>query len=138
MNKKVWVGTIVVYIIWFVSSFLIHGTVLASEYAKLPDLFRPEAEVKMWIFFVTTAFFAFFFSLIFSKGFENKGIMEGVRYGLYVGLMVKLPLYYTTYSVMPVTYALTLQSFLLELVALILCGVALALVFKPKAQAAAA
>ncbi|HEY4612626.1 MAG TPA: hypothetical protein VII11_06555 [Bacteroidota bacterium] len=139
MNKKVWVGTIVVFLLYFVLAFVVHGVLLKDEYATMSNLFRPESEVNslMWIFVVTDAFFAFFFTLIFSKGYENKGIAEGVRYGLYVGLMMKLPAIYGVYAVMPMSYRLTMQSFLYEVVMVILCGVALALVFKPKAPAAA-
>ncbi|MBI2618653.1 MAG: hypothetical protein HYW57_01060 [Ignavibacteriales bacterium] len=136
MNKKVWIGAGVVFVLFAVLDFVVHGVLLSSEYAKMPDLFRPMEEMKMWIFFVTYAFVAYFFTLIFSKGYENKGIAEGVRYGVYVGFMMTVPMAYGTYGSMPITYALALQWFLYGMLEFIICGVALAIVFKPKAAAA--
>lgn len=133
MNKKVWIGAGVVFVLFTLLDFVIHGVLLKSEYAKMPNLFRPEEEMMIWLFIVVYAVIAFFFTLIFSKGYENKGIAEGVRYGTYIGLMMALPMAYGTYGSMPITYSLALQWFLYGLLEFIVCGVALALVFKPKA-----
>ena len=137
MNKKVWTGAIVVYLLICVLGFVIHGVLLTSTYETMTSMVRPMAEMKMWIIYVVNAFVAFFFTLIFSKGFENKGIAEGVRYGTYVGLMMALPMAYGTYASMPVPYSLALQWFLYGMAEYIICGIALAFVFKPKGQAAA-
>lgn len=138
MNKKVWMGAVVVFVLLSVLEFVIHGQLLASEYAKMPNLFRPQEETMVWLFFVTYAFVAYFFTLIFSKGYERKGIAEGVRYGAYVGFMMVIPMAYGTYAAMPITYALALQWFLYGMFEFILCGIALAIVFKSKDQMPAA
>ncbi|HKI77419.1 MAG TPA: hypothetical protein VKA26_02640 [Ignavibacteriaceae bacterium] len=137
MNKKVWTGFIVVFIVYFLLDWLINGVLLQSSYMaeEVAKLMRPEAEIQMWIIIVCDLFYAFFFTLIFSKGFENKGIMEGARYGLYVGLMVSLPMAYGTYAVMPVPYSLAMQWFLYGLAVNIICGVVLTFIFKTKAAA---
>lgn len=137
MNKKVWIGAVVVFVLISVLGFVIHGVLLTSTYETMTSMMRPMAEMKMWIIYVVNAIVAYFFTLIFSKGYENKGIAEGIRYGTYVGLIVALPMGYGTYASMPVPYSLALQWFLYGLVEYIICGVALALVFKPKEQAAA-
>ena len=137
-NKKVWVGAVVVYALLSVLEGVIHGQLLASEYAKMPNLFRPLEEIMFWLLSVTYAIVAYFFTLIFSKGYERKGIAEGVRYGVYVGFMMAIPMAYFTYATMPITYALALQWFLYRMLEFILCGVVLAWIFgmKPKEQAA--
>ena len=137
MNKKVWMGAGVVFVLLSILGILIHGVLLTSEYAKMPELFRGEQDMKMWLVFVVYAFIAYFFTLIFSKGYENKGIAEGIRYGTYVGFMMAVPMAYGTYGSMPITYALALQWFLYGMVTYILCGIALAFVFKPKGAPAA-
>lgn len=135
MDKKIWVGAIVVFILFAVLDMVVHGMLLASLYESTKELWRPQAEIKMWILFVNYAFIAYFFTLIFSKGYEGKGIAEGVRYGTYVGLMVALPMGYGTYAVMEIPYAMAIQWFIYGLIEFILCGVALSFVFKSKAPA---
>ena len=136
MNKKVWTGFIVVFIVYFLLDWLINGVLLQSSYMaeEVAKLMRPEADIQMWIIILCDLFYAFFFTLIFSKGYENKGAMEGVRYGFYVGMMVSLPMAYGTYAVMTIPYTLALQWFLYGLVVNIICGVVLTFVLKPKAS----
>jgi len=138
MDKKVWIGAVVVFIIISLSSFLIHGVLLTKEYEATASLWLPMAEMKMWIFYVTYAFVAYFFTLIFSKGYEGKGLMEGVRYGTYVAMMVALPAAYGTYGSMAVPYSLALKWFLGGWVEFILCGVALTYIFGAKKESAPA
>lgn len=138
MSKNVWIGAGVVFVLLVVLGMVIHGVLLRPIYATMEGMMRPEADMKMWIIFVVDAVVAYFFTLIFSKGYENKGIAEGVRYGLYIGVMFGISMGYGTYASMPVPYSLALQWFLYSIVEYIICGVALAFVFKPKAAAAAA
>lgn len=138
MNKKVWIGAIVVFIVIAVFDYLLNGVLLTKEFEATASLWRPMAEMKMWIFFVTYAFIAFFFTLIFSKGYEGKGLMEGVRYGTYVAMLVSLPAAYGMYGSMPIPYSLALKWFLGGWVEFIACGIALTFVFGAKKEAAAA
>lgn len=134
--NKVWMGSGVVFILLVVLGMVIHGVLLSPTYSTMEGLVRPQAEMKMWIIFVVDAVVAYFFTLIFSKGYENKGIAEGVRYGLYIGLMFGISMAYGSYASMPIPYSLALQWFLYTIAQYIVCGVALAMVFKPKAASA--
>lgn len=128
-DKKLWTGFIVVYVVFAVADYIVNEVLMASTYETVSHLFRPEADIKLWVIFVSYLFFAFFFTFIFSKGYEGKGIMEGVRYGLYVGLMMFLPFSYISYAVMPIPYSAAFWGFIYGTVETILCGVAVALVF---------
>jgi hypothetical protein len=138
MNKKIWIGAGTVFVIIAALDFLLNGVLLMPEFDATPNLWRPMAEMKMWIFFVTYAFIAYFFTLVFSKGFEGKGVMEGVRYGTYIAMMVSLPAAYGMYGSMPIPYSLALKWFLGGWVQFILCGIALTYVFKTKSAEPAA
>lgn len=143
MNTKKLLTTFVgVYIVNMVLNFIIHGGILESTYSspEMSGLMRPENEMaaNTWIHFVSGLFVSFFFVFIFSKGYENKGIIEGVRYGLYIGLMMSVPMAYDSYAVYPIPYSLALQWFLYGVVQYIILGVVAALLYKPKAAAAAA
>ena len=135
MDKRVWVGSGVVFALLVILGIVIHGMLLSSTYSTMEGIVRPEAEMKMWIIFVVDAVVAFFFTLIFSKGYENKGIAEGVRYGAYIGVMFGISMGYGSYASMPIPYYLALQWFLYSIVEYIICGVALAMVFKTKPAA---
>lgn len=134
--NKVWMGSGVVFILLVVLGMVIHGVLLSPIYSTMEGMVRPQAEMKMWIIFVVDAVIAYFFTLIFSKGYENKGIAEGVRYGLYIGLMFGISMAYGSYASMPIPYSLALQWFLYTIAQYIVCGIALAMVFKPKTGSA--
>jgi hypothetical protein len=141
MNKKLWLGTVVVFVALAVLDMLVNGVLLSSTYQEesMKHLWRPEGEMKMGVFFIVYAFIAFFFTLIFSKGYEGKGIMEGVRYGFYIGMLMSVPMAYGSYGAMPITYSLALQWFIYGLLEYIILGVVVAMVYgmKPKGAPAA-
>lgn len=133
--NKVWTGAGVVFVLLVVVGMVIHGVLLRPIYSTMEGMLRPEAEMKMWIIFVVDAVIAYFFTLIFSKGYENKGIAEGIRYGTYIGVMFGISMGYGSYASMQIPYSLALQWFLYTVAQYIVCGVALAFIFKPKAAA---
>jgi hypothetical protein len=139
MNKKLWQGTVVVFVVLAILEYLIHNVLLSSTYQEesMKHLWREE--MKTGVFFIVYVFVAFFFTLIFSKGYEGKGIMEGVRYGFYIGMLMSVPMAYGSYGAMPITYSLALQWFIYGLIEYIILGVVVALMYgmKPKAAATA-
>lgn len=128
MNKKVWLGFIVSFIVLEILSFIVNGVLLMKDYDALKNVYRPE--MKLYIIHLSNIFFSFFFAFIFSKGHEDKGPVEGLRYGLYIGLMVFLPAAYNQYAVFPLPYGLTVKWFVLSLISCMIAGLSLALVFK--------
>jgi hypothetical protein len=130
MYKKIWIGFVTV----FVTTQLIEGIVgfilLGPTYDHSPQVWRPIAEIKLWMLPVTGAFFSFFFVFIFSKGYEGKGLLEGVRYGTYAALMIVLPHAYNSYATLQIPYAVALQWFLYGMLEYILAGALLSAVFQ--------
>ena len=141
MNKKLWIGTVVVFLGMSVISFLVHGVILTSTYMLDPvkNLLRPEAEMMgmMWIYYVVYLIISFFFTLVFSKGYEGKGVAEGVRYGFYIGVMMATPMAYASYAMYPIPYSLALQWFIYTLIQYLILGVAVAAVFGKKSKESA-
>ena len=131
--KRLVIAAVVVYVVHQILNVLTHEFILADTYQSLANVWRPEAEwqSKSWIFFLTGAFWAFLFSFIYTKGYEGKGVMEGVRYGFWIGLLIFIPMAYESYVIYPIPYSLALQWFLYGLVHAMICGAALALVYKP-------
>ena len=143
MNKKLWLGFVVVFVVMSVTSIILHGVILSSTYKsdQMMKLLRPESEMNsmIWIYYVVYLILSFFFTLIFSKGYEGKGIMEGVRYGFYMGMMMATPMAYASYAMYPMPYSLTLQWFIYGIIQYIILGIVVAIVYgsKPKEAAAA-
>lgn len=133
--KKLLICFVAVYIVSQILGYLVHQVWLAPTYQSLSDLWRPEAEMqsKMWIMFITAAVWAFFYCYIFARGYEGKGIGEGVRYGVIMGIFYALPQAYDSYVVYPIPYSLALNWFLAGVVVSIVCGIVLALLYKPAA-----
>ena len=131
MGKKFWIGFIVIFVLWNILDFLIHGVLLAGTYA-MPDvmrLFRPDMQQKMWIFYLVSIFTSFFITLIFSKWYRGRGISEGIQFGVYAGFLMATPMAYSSYAMYPMPYYLAMQWFLYGMVHYIILGIVLSLVF---------
>jgi len=139
MNKKLWIGFVVVFVAMEVLMFLIHFVILGSTYQELQSVWRPDMESLMWVYHVLALIGAFFFTFIFSKGYEGKGVIEGVRYGLYIGIWMSSGMAYGSYAMIDIPYSLALQWFIYGVIAYVIYGVVLAMVYgmKPKATAPA-
>jgi hypothetical protein len=133
MGKKFWTGFVVVFVVLALVEFIVNTLLLSSAYEATANLWRPMAEMKIWLFYIVYLFIAFFFTLIFSKGYEGKGAIEGLRYGFYVGMLMAVPMAYGSYASMPMPYSLALQWFIYGLIEYIILGVVLALVWGKEA-----
>jgi len=130
---KLLIASVAVYVVMQVCNFLVHGLWLAPTYASLPDVWRPQAEMqsKMWIMFVTGAFFSFFFCYVFARGYEGKGLAEGARYGAIIGLFFGISQAYDSYVIYPIPYSLALKWFLSGLAVCVVLGIVAAAVYRP-------
>ena len=133
MCKKLCLGVLAVFVVLAVCETIVNMLLLSSAYQATAALWRPEAEMKIWLFFVVYLFIAIFFTLIFSKGYEGKGVAGGLRYGFYVGMLMAVPMAYGTYAAMPIPYSMALQWFLYGLAEYLLCGMVVALVYGKQA-----
>lgn len=134
MNKKLWQGTVGVFVVLAILDYFIHNVLLSSTYQEESMRHLWREDMKTGVFLIVDVFVAFFFTLIFSKGYEGKGIMEGVRYGFYIGMLMSVPMAYSSYGAMPITYSLALQWFIYRLIGYIILGIVVAWIYgiKPK------
>ena len=133
MNKTFWIGFIVVYIVWQVVGFLVHGMMLQDTYASMWQVFRAESEMNsmMWMMFLSSALYLLLFCYIFTKGYEGKGVGEGVRYGLLMGLFMAIPMSLDQYVIYPITSNLALIWFVGGVVSFVIAGAVFAAIYKP-------
>ena len=130
--KKIIIASLVVFVTLQVLDFVIHGILLMSTYDSLQNVFRADMADKMWIMYLTGLIFSFLFVYIFSKGYEGKGIVEGAKYGLLIGLIVHLVGAYNQYAVYPLPYNLVMKWFVFGTIEVVIAGIVLSLVYKPK------
>jgi hypothetical protein len=131
--RRLLLAFVVVYVLLEVCNFLVHGLWLGATYASLAGVWRPAAEVqsKLWIIFVTDAFWSFFFCYIFARGYEGKGPVEGARYGAIIGLFFALSQSYNSYVLFPLPYNLALKWFLSGLAGSVFLGIVAAAIYRP-------
>jgi len=137
MNKKFWLGFVVVFVVLEILMFVVDGLLLAKAYSSV-TIWRSDMASKMWLYHVINLVGAFFFTLVFSKGFENKGILEGVRYGLYIGVWMSVGMAYGTYASVAIPHSLAIQWFIYGVIEYIITGAVLSLVYKEKPKEAIA
>ncbi|MGH8196439.1 MAG: hypothetical protein ACREQ8_18895 [Woeseiaceae bacterium] len=137
INKTFWIGFIVVYIVWQLIGFVVHGIMLEDTYANMWQVFRPEGEMNsmMWMMFLSSALYLLLFCYIFTKGYEGKGVGEGLRYGLLMGLFMAIPMSIDQYVVYPVPSNLAVIWFLSGVISFMIAGAIFAAIYKANAGA---
>ena len=94
MNRRFLLAWLVVFIGWMVGSFIVHGALLHDEYARLPHLFRQEAEAQQHfpLMLLAHVILAGACVWIYSRGVEATAWTgQGIRLGLAVALVSLVP-----------------------------------------------
>lgn len=130
MKKKIFWAAIVVFVLWSVLDFIVHGLILKSAYASTASLWRPMAEMKMGLMYVTVFIAALAFSAIYGYLVAKKSPMVGLTYGLLYGIAVGVGMAYGSYSMMPIPYSMALTWFLSTVIKAILGGLLLGAIIK--------
>lgn len=129
--KRFILAGVAFYITFEILNFIIHTFLLSQSYESLSSLWRPDMMSKMWIMSISTLAFSFLFVYIFSRGF-GQGIIAGVKFGLLIGLFVYCFSAVNQYVVYPIPANLVIQWCLYGLVQYTLCGIVVAVIYKPK------
>jgi hypothetical protein len=130
MKKRIFWAAVVVFVLWSVLDFIVHGLILKSAYASTASLWRPMAEMKMGLMYVTVFIAALAFSAIYSYLVAKKSPMVGLTYGLLYGIAVGVGVGYGSYSMMPIPYSMALTWFLSTVIKGILGGLLLGAIIK--------
>lgn len=135
INKTFWIGFIVVYIVWQIVGFLVHGIMLNDTYQGLWGVFRAEAEMNsmMWMMYLSSALYLLLFCYIFTKGYEGKGVGEGLRYGLLMGLFISIPMALDQYVLYPLPSNVAVIWFVSGVVSFMIAGAVFATIYKSSA-----
>jgi hypothetical protein len=134
MDRKFFIAWIVVFVVWMAGSFVVHGILLNSGYAQLPNLFRTEDEAGQYMYLMLLAHvvMAGAFVWIYQRGAEDKPwFAQGVRFGVAIALLATVPMYTIYYVVQPMPGNFVVQQILYDSVLVVILGVVAAFLNKP-------
>jgi hypothetical protein len=138
MNKKFFIAWVVTFIVWMVGSFVVHGMLLHADYAKLPGLFRTDADSAQYFPFMLLAHVILAGALvwIYARGAEAKPwLSQGLRFGLAVALLTSVPTYTIYYAVQPIPGMLVIEQIALDGIHLLILGAVVAFMYRSPERA---
>ena len=126
MNKKFFIAWAVIFVVWMVGSYVVHGVLLYAEYSQLPNLFRPEAEAqeKFPLMILAHIILAGAFVWIYARGVEAKPwLAQGLRFGVAIALLGIVPTYIIYYVVQPIPGSMAVKQVIFDGILLLVLGV---------------
>ena len=133
MNKKLIIAWIVIFVAWMCGSFVVHGVLLHDEYARLTNLFRPEADAQKYFPLLILAHVILAGALvwIYSRGVEaTPWLPQGLRFGLAIALLTIVPTYIIYYVVQPMPSALVIKQIAFDGILMLILGTIAAFVYR--------
>ena len=130
MNKKFVISVVGLFVVSMLLGFVIHGAILHGAYAKLPNLFRPEAEAQAYFGYMLIAhvILAIGMTWVYRRGHEaGKPVLaQGVRFGLGLAVLITIPGYLIYYAVQPMPSDLVAQQIVLDTIGMVIMGISAA------------
>jgi len=136
MNKKLIIAWIVVFVAWMLGSFFVHGALLQADYARLPNMFRGEADAQKYFPLMILAHVILSGALvwIYARGVEPRAwLPQGVRFGVAIALLTIVPTYIIYYAVQPMPSSLVIKQIIFDGVLMVILGVVVAWLYRDQA-----
>ena len=133
MNKKFVVAWVVVFVVWMLGSFIVHGVLLHDDYLKLSSLFRPEADGKQYFPLMTLAHVILAGALVwvYARGVEAKPwLAQGIRFGVVIALLTVIPTYIIYYVVQPMPGMLVVKQIVFDGILILVLGAVVAFLYR--------
>jgi len=132
--SRVAMAAVAAWIVDAVYGFCVYGMLLKSEFARYPDIYRPDNMQGAYMPYLFGGILIAMFAAayIYAKGYEGgSGISEGIRFGVLMGILVVGYVCLVNYAVMNVGRHLAGAMALAGLVEWIIAGAVIGLVYKP-------
>lgn len=133
MNKKFFIAWIVLFVAWFLGSFVVHGLLLRSDYMQLANLFRTQGDEQQYFPLMILAHVILSGALvwIYARGAEAKPWMaQGVRFGVAVALLTAVPTYMIYFVVQPMPAEVVIKQIVYDGVLMIVLGMIVAWLYR--------
>lgn len=139
MNKKFFIAWLVLFIAWFIGSFIVHGVLLNADYKQLGSLFRPDNDAQKYfpLMFLAHVILSGAFVWIYARGVEAKPwLAQGVRFGIAVALLTVVPTYMIYFVVQPMPGEVVVKQICFDSALLVVLGAIVASVYRNTARPA--
>ena len=133
MNKKFLIAVVAMFVVSMVKDFLVHGMLLAQDYAKLGSLMRtPEEQQKLFIWMLLAhAMIAAALVWVYVQGRRDAPwLAQGVRFGIALALLTVIPGYIIYYVVEPLPGDLIVKQVVYDTIGTVLLGMAVAALYR--------
>jgi hypothetical protein len=137
MNKKLIIAWIVLFIVWLMGSFVVHGVLLHSDYMQLSNLFRAQGDEQKHfpLMILAHVMLAGAFAWIYARGAEAKPWMgQGVRFGVAVALLTTVPTYMIYFVVQPMPGEVVVKQIVFDGVLMVILGIIAAWLYRDTAS----
>jgi hypothetical protein len=128
IDRKLIISAVVMFVLAWGLSFVVHGIVLSADYAATAGM-RPPAEAQklMHWMILAQALFGIAFAWVYAQGREDKPwLAQGWRYGIAIALLTVIPTYLIYHVVTPVPFVLAIKQIVYDTVRVVLMGLAAA------------
>jgi hypothetical protein len=128
MSKKCIISAVVMFVMSWALSFVVHGVLLGADYADTAGM-RPPAEAQKIIYWLilAQAIFGAAFAWVYYQGKEDKPwLMQGIRFGIAVACLTVIPTYLIYHVVTPIAFAVAIKQIVFDTIRVVLMGVVLA------------
>ena len=128
MGKKCIISAVVMFVMAWALSFVVHGVLLSADYSVTQGM-RTPAEAQSLIPFIIAAqaFFGIAFAWIYLQGKEDKPwLAQGLRFAIAIAFLTVIPTYLIYHVVTPVPLVLAMKQIVFDTIRVLLMGVVLA------------
>jgi hypothetical protein len=136
MNKTFLIAWLVIFVLWFLGSFVVHGLLLHGDYMALKGLFRTEAESQQYfpLMILAHVFLSGAFVWIYSRGVEARPwLAQGIRFGIAVAFLAVIPTYLIYYVVQPMPGMTVVKQTIFDTILILILGAAVAFMYRKRA-----
>jgi hypothetical protein len=133
MGKRFFISWIVLFVAWMLGSFVVHGLLLGDDYARLPNLFRTQADSQKYfpLMILAHVILAGAFAWIYARGVEAKPwLPQGVRFGVAIALLTIVPTYLIYYVVQPMPGMHVAKQIVFDGILIVLLGIIAAYLYR--------
>jgi hypothetical protein len=133
MNKKFIIAWAVLFVAWFLGSFVVHGVLLRADYMQLTNLFRTEGDEQKHfpLMILAHLILSGAFVWIYARGAEAKPwLAQGVRFGVAVALLTTVPTYMIYFVVQPIPGDVVVKQIVFDGVLMLILGTIVAWLYR--------
>jgi hypothetical protein len=138
MNKKFAIAWLLMFVVWMLGSFTVHGVLLHDDYAGLPNMMRTAADSEQYFPFMLLAhvLLSGAFIWVYARGVEAKPWLgQGIRFGIVIALLTVVPTYLIYYAVQPMPGITVVKQIVFDSAVLLILGAIVAFLYRDNTRA---